>query len=129
MKDYKNITERNILDPENTPSATPFRKENFNYSSGWLMYQGYHHDTKKWFNIFIARFKYSQGPIGASAMKTELCKNHSIEKYATELTNGETPMGYFKKFAPEFYAKKYASYKTRMMKKYPEMNSRIWDAE
>jgi hypothetical protein len=71
---------------------TRFNKENFIKSGNMLFYS----------DKFVARFKYS-GPFPMGAFKTELIKNHTVESYFGALEAGETPLGYMRKHAADWY--------------------------
>ena len=67
---------------------TKFDKSKFDYSAGWLTYEG----------KFVARFKYSGAPITKAQFVKELMK-YSVEEYfeATRpgsLGSGESPVGF-----------------------------------
>jgi hypothetical protein len=55
-----------------TATNTPFVKENFNYSGGYLTYG----------KLFIARFKYGKSPITKAKFLKELLKSGiTVEQY------------------------------------------------
>jgi hypothetical protein len=57
-----------------------FIKEEFNYSGGYLTYQG----------KFVARFKYSKDH---AQFKNFLIRNFTQSEYFERLANGESPLG------------------------------------
>jgi hypothetical protein len=57
-----------------------FIKENFNYSGGYLTYDG----------KFVARFKYAKDH---NQFKNFLIKNFVQSEYFDRLANGESPLG------------------------------------
>jgi len=54
-----------------------FKKENFNFSGGYLTYQA---DPKKP-GEFVARFKYNRGPVSMAKFRNFLIKNFTVEEY------------------------------------------------
>ena len=66
---------------------TKFDKSKFDYSAGWLTYEG----------KFVARFKYSSSPITKAQFVKELMK-YSVEEYFEATNNGfpggESPVGF-----------------------------------
>ena len=62
-----------------------FKKEKFNFSGGYLTY---HADPKK-HGVFVARFKYRNGPVTMSKFRNFLIKNFTVEEYfkASEATS------------------------------------------
>ena len=80
---------------------TRFTKKNLIKSGNMLFYSpngdAWGPDRK-----FVARFKYS-GPFTMGTFKTELIKHHIVEEYFADLEAGETPLGYMRKHATEWY--------------------------
>mgnify|MGYP006919310242 CR=1 FL=1 len=66
---------------------TKFEKSKFDYSAGWLSYDG----------KFVARFKYSRAPITKAQFVKELMK-YSVEEYFEATDNSftlrESPVGF-----------------------------------
>ena len=61
---------------------TQFIKSEFNFFGGYLTYQG----------KFVARFKYSKGPIGKAKFLKELIANHTTEDYFAAKASGKAPL-------------------------------------
>ena len=78
-----------------------FSKENL-VKSGNMLFYSPNGDLWSSDKKFVARFKYS-GPFPMGAFKTELIKNHTVESYFGALDAGETPLGYMRKYAADWY--------------------------
>ena len=80
---------------------TRFSKENL-IKSGNMLFYSPNGDAWSSDRKFVARFKYS-GPFTMGTFKTELIKNHTVEEYFADLDAGETPLGYMRKYATDWY--------------------------
>jgi hypothetical protein len=97
---------------------TNFDKKLFSYHGGYLNYEGTF-DGQKTFDqafetchpsrvgqpvpLFVARFKY-RGPITKAKFVAQLVKSFTVEEYAAELENGNTPVGALADRDPEWFA-------------------------
>ena len=102
---------------------TNFKKENFNYHGGFLMYTGdyegrpvYGSDahpsrvgTGK--DLFIARFKY-RGPVTKAQFVKELMKNWTVEEYVAATG---APLEKLRDKNPSWYQKLFEKYRAKMM--------------
>ena len=85
---------------------TQFDKSKFTYHGGYLMYHGTYEGQPTYdeyygkdkihpsrigmpVELFIARFKYQKFQ---GSFKNFLCKNFTVEEYATRYKNGESPL-------------------------------------
>lgn len=90
---------------------TNFKKENFEYSGGYLSYLV---DGDWGKRTFIARFKYNKGD--KAGFQAFLIKNFTVEEYLTRYENGESPL-------PILQSKGYVSRSTKNLCKkhgYPQ---------
>ena len=81
---------------------TRFKKENFIKSGNTLFYSTSGDAWDSAAMKFVGRFKY-RGPFTMGTFKTELIKHHIVEEYFAELEAGETPLGYMRKYAADWY--------------------------
>ncbi len=91
-------------------TSTPFKKEDFSYHGGYLMYEGDAgsktvlypdkpgvHPTRVGTpkSVFVARFKYGSKPW--KSYVNALVKNSTVEEMIIAYENGETPVEYLAK--------------------------------
>ena len=80
---------------------TRFSKENL-IKSGNILFYSPTGDAWDPGMTFVARFKH-RGPFTMAAFRNELIKNHTVDSFFDAIDAGETPLGYMRKHAADWY--------------------------